>query len=51
MDMAGIVEATLDAMSSDFRLTNPPSDLEDVLAVDQMARDRAWSAIDTRETA
>jgi 1-deoxy-D-xylulose-5-phosphate reductoisomerase len=51
MDMSGVVEATLDAMSSDFRLTNPPSDLEEVLEVDQIARQRAWAAIETRETA
>ncbi|MCU4654558.1 1-deoxy-D-xylulose-5-phosphate reductoisomerase [Roseibacterium sp. SDUM158016] len=51
MDMAGVVEGTLDAMSSEIRLTNPPSGLEDVLQVDQMARTRAWAAIETRETA
>jgi 1-deoxy-D-xylulose-5-phosphate reductoisomerase len=51
MDMSGVVEATLDAMSSDFRLTIPPSDLEEVLEVDQIARQRAWAAIETRETA
>jgi 1-deoxy-D-xylulose-5-phosphate reductoisomerase len=51
MDMAGVVDRVLDAMSSDFRLSDPPSDLEEVLAVDQMARERAWAAIETRETA
>ncbi|MDG4648381.1 1-deoxy-D-xylulose-5-phosphate reductoisomerase [Roseibacterium sp. SDUM158017] len=51
MDMSGVVEATLDAMSSDFGLTIPPSDLEEVLAVDQMARKRATAVIATRETA
>jgi 1-deoxy-D-xylulose-5-phosphate reductoisomerase len=46
MDMAGVVEATLDAISSDFGLGNPPSDLEEVLEVDHMARKRAWQEID-----
>ena len=50
MEMSGVVSATLDAMSSDFCLTNPPSGLEEVLEVDQMARKRAWAAIMTRES-
>jgi len=51
MDMSGIVEATLDAMSTEFSLTIPPSTLEEVLEVDHMARDRAWSCISQKETA
>ncbi|AHM04999.1 1-deoxy-D-xylulose 5-phosphate reductoisomerase [Roseibacterium elongatum DSM 19469] len=51
MDMAGVVEATLDAMSSEFGLTISPSTLEEVLEVDQMARDRAWSCIRQKEIA
>jgi 1-deoxy-D-xylulose-5-phosphate reductoisomerase len=46
MDMSGVVEATLDAISSEFGLGNPPSDLEEVLQVDHMARKRAWQEID-----
>ncbi len=45
MDMAGVVDATLDAVSSDFRLTNPMSSLEDVLTTDHMARQTAWDQI------
>ncbi len=45
MEMAGVVEATLDAVSSDFRLTNPMSSLEEVLQVDHMARQTAWDQI------
>jgi 1-deoxy-D-xylulose-5-phosphate reductoisomerase len=41
MDMSGVVEATLDAMSSEFGLTIPPSTLEDVLQTDHMARKTA----------
>jgi 1-deoxy-D-xylulose-5-phosphate reductoisomerase len=50
MEMSGVVEATLDAMSSDFGLTIPPSGLEDVLEVDHMARKAAWREIQKRET-
>jgi 1-deoxy-D-xylulose-5-phosphate reductoisomerase len=50
MDMAGIVETTLDAMSGECDMTKPPADLEEVLAVDETARDRAWTAIGRRET-
>lgn len=41
LDMAGIVEDTLDALSSETRLGNAPSGLEDVLAVDHLSRTRA----------
>ncbi len=51
MDMSGVVEATLDAMSSEFGLTNPPSTLEDVLETDHMARQTAWRLIETRGAA
>jgi 1-deoxy-D-xylulose-5-phosphate reductoisomerase len=50
MDMAGIVETTLDAMSGECDMTKPPADLEEVLAVDETARERAWTAIGRRET-
>jgi len=49
MDMAGIVEATLDAMSRDHAVTKPMSSLEEVLAVDHMARDAAWAQIEQAE--
>jgi 1-deoxy-D-xylulose-5-phosphate reductoisomerase len=51
MDMSGVVEATLDAMSSEFGLTNPPSTLEDVLQTDHMARKTAWGLIEKRGAA
>src|SRR6056297_239235 len=51
MDMSGVVEATLDAMSSEFGLTNPPTTLEDVLETDHMARQAAWRLIETRGAA
>jgi 1-deoxy-D-xylulose-5-phosphate reductoisomerase len=51
MDMAGVVEATLDAMSSEFGLTNPPATLEDVLKTDHMARRTAWDLIEKRGAA
>lgn len=51
MEMSGVVDATLDAISSEFGLTNPPSSLEDVLETDHMARRRAWSVIEQTEAA
>jgi 1-deoxy-D-xylulose-5-phosphate reductoisomerase len=51
MDMAGVVEATLDAMSSEFGLTIPPTTLEDVLKTDHMARQTAQGLIETRGAA
>jgi 1-deoxy-D-xylulose-5-phosphate reductoisomerase len=51
MDMSGVVDATLDAMSSEFGLTIPPTTLEDVLETDHMARKRAWNLIETRGAA
>jgi hypothetical protein len=45
------VEATLDAMSSEFGLTNPPSTLEDVLQTDHMARKTARGLIEQRGAA
>lgn len=45
MDMAGVVEATLDAVSSDPGLADPMSSLEEVLDVDHMARQSAWSQV------
>ena len=49
MQMSGVVDATLDAISSDFSLTNPLSNLEEVLEVDHMARKGAWTAIEQTE--
>ncbi|MBT8412667.1 MAG: 1-deoxy-D-xylulose-5-phosphate reductoisomerase [Octadecabacter sp.] len=49
MDMAGIVDATLDAMSRETAVTNPMSSLEEVLQVDHMARDAAWAQIQQAE--
>jgi 1-deoxy-D-xylulose-5-phosphate reductoisomerase len=51
MDMSGVVEATLDAMSSEFGLTIPPSTLEDVLETDHMARKTARGLIEKRGAA
>jgi hypothetical protein len=51
MDMSGVVEATLDAMSSEFGLTIPPSTLEDVLQTDHMARKTARGLIEKRGAA
>jgi len=51
MDMSGVVEATLDAMSSEFGLTNHPSTLEDVLETDHMSRLTARRLIETRGAA
>jgi 1-deoxy-D-xylulose-5-phosphate reductoisomerase len=45
MDMAGVVEATLDAILSEICLTSPMSSLEDVLETDHMARQMAWAQI------
>ena len=41
LDMAAVVEDTLDALSSETRLGNAPSGLEEVLAVDHLSRARA----------
>jgi 1-deoxy-D-xylulose-5-phosphate reductoisomerase len=49
MQMSGVVDAALDAISSDFSLTNPLSSLEEVLEVDHMARKGAWTAIEQTE--
>ncbi|MEM7722777.1 MAG: 1-deoxy-D-xylulose-5-phosphate reductoisomerase [Pseudomonadota bacterium] len=49
MDMAGVVESTLDAISSEIRLTNSMSSLEEVLQVDHMARKTAWAQIERTE--
>ncbi|MEQ8368223.1 MAG: 1-deoxy-D-xylulose-5-phosphate reductoisomerase [Roseicyclus sp.] len=49
MDMSGVVESTLDAISSQIRLTSPISSLEDVLETDHMARQTAWAIIGQME--
>ncbi len=49
MDMAGLVEDTLDAMSRRSSLSIAPKSLEDVLATDQLARDMAWAHIKQHE--
>lgn len=49
MDMSGVVEATLDAMSSKIGLSNAVETLEDVLQTDHMARKTAWTAIEHHE--
>src|SRR6056297_334981 len=49
MDMSGVVESTLDAISSQIRLTSPMSSLEDVLETDHMARQTAWAIIGQME--
>jgi 1-deoxy-D-xylulose-5-phosphate reductoisomerase len=41
MHMAGLVEATLDRLSAETRLGNAAQSLEDVLAMDHLARARA----------
>jgi 1-deoxy-D-xylulose-5-phosphate reductoisomerase len=41
MQMAGLVEATLDRLSAETRLGNAAQSLEDVLAMDHLARVRA----------
>ena len=46
MDMAGVVEATLDGISACLAMGKPPRDLEEVLQVDHMARKHAWQMID-----
>ncbi len=50
MDMAGVVDRTLDAMAGQLSLTSPPADLEQVLMTDHMARRAAWSQIDQMES-
>ncbi len=49
MDMSGVVEATLDAISSKIGLSNAVDTLEDVLQTDQMARKTAWTMIEHHE--
>jgi 1-deoxy-D-xylulose-5-phosphate reductoisomerase len=44
MDMAGVVETTLDRLSSDCSLGNDATTLEDVLAMDHLSRQRADEA-------
>jgi 1-deoxy-D-xylulose-5-phosphate reductoisomerase len=44
MDMAAIVETTLDRLSSETRLGNDAGTLEDVLAMDHLSRQRADEA-------
>ena len=44
MDMAGVVETTLDRLSSETRLGNDAATLEDVLAMDHLSRQRADEA-------
>ncbi len=44
MDMAGVVETTLDRLSSDCSLGNDARTLEDVLAMDHLSRQRADEA-------
>ena len=41
MQMAGLVEASLDRLSAETRLGNAAGSLEDVLAMDHLARVRA----------
>ncbi|NKX45998.1 1-deoxy-D-xylulose-5-phosphate reductoisomerase [Roseicyclus persicicus] len=50
MQMAEVVDRTLDAISSRICLTSPMSSLEDVLETDQMARQTAWHQIAQMET-
>ncbi len=50
MDMSGIVEGTLDAISSKTSLSIAPNTLEDVLKTDHMARDMAWAQIEQHQT-
>ena len=49
MDMAAVVERTLDAMSSQISLGSDMADLEDVLATDHMSRQSAWAQITQME--
>jgi 1-deoxy-D-xylulose-5-phosphate reductoisomerase len=49
MDMAAVVERTLDAMSSQIGLGSDMADLEDVLATDHMSRQSAWAQITQME--
>ena len=51
MQMAQVVDRTLDAISSHLGLTSPMSGLEDVLQTDQMARQMAWTEIEKMERA
>jgi 1-deoxy-D-xylulose-5-phosphate reductoisomerase len=44
LDMAALVEQTLDRISRDMRLGNAPGGLEDVLAMDHLARKTAMAA-------
>lgn len=44
-DMARVVEATLDRLSGESALANPPESLDTVLAMDHLARQRAAEAV------
>jgi 1-deoxy-D-xylulose-5-phosphate reductoisomerase len=48
LDMAAVVEDTLDRISGETALGNPPATLEDVLAMDHLARRRAEELALTR---
>jgi 1-deoxy-D-xylulose-5-phosphate reductoisomerase len=50
MQMAEVVDRTLDAMARQVCLTAPMSNLEDVLDTDQAARQMAWTQIAQMET-
>ncbi len=50
MDMAGVVDRTLDAIVSQLCLSSSMSDLEDVLATDHMARQVALTQMQQMET-
>jgi 1-deoxy-D-xylulose-5-phosphate reductoisomerase len=49
MDMAGVVDATLDAMSREFRLNEAMNTLEEVLVMDHLARMAAQAQIKQME--
>jgi 1-deoxy-D-xylulose-5-phosphate reductoisomerase len=50
MQMAEVVDRTLDAMTAQVCLTAPMSNLEDVLDTDRAARQMAWTQIAQMET-
>ena len=49
-DMAAVVEATLDRLSADRGLTIAPSRLDDVLAMDHLARQTAGAIVQASRT-
>jgi len=51
LQMAEVVDRTLDAISPRLCLTSPMSGLEDVLHTDHMARQTAWTTIEQMERA